>query len=157
MTAIGFAGFVTLAATAGALAQQPATPPAPAHNTFVLAGCLEAPARGAAPFRLTDAQPVGQAPPFGPTPAAKSGAPATTKPGFLLQPTSGLHQSGVDADVLKTHVGQRVEVTVRPPETVAAAPAPATGASAASPSGPAPDAPQLLSVTSIKSVPGTCG
>jgi hypothetical protein len=134
--------------------QQPAptavTPPA--HNVFVLAGCLKA---GDAPatFKLTDASSIGQAPPGG---APEAGAVGTSgqKASYLLQPVSGVNAQGMKEDALKAHVGQRVEAIVRPIESPAPAPAAGlVGVQAAKPTAPAPE---KFSVTEIKRVIGSC-
>lgn len=134
--------------------QQPAptavTPPA--HNVFVLAGCLKT---GDAPatFKLTDASSIGQAPPGG---AAEAGAVGTSgqKASYLLQPVSGVNAQGMKEEELKAHVGQRVEAIVRPIESPAPAPAAGlVGVQAAKPTVPAPE---KFSVTEIKRVIGSC-
>ena len=153
MLRIHFVVLVMLTAGAAtARAQQPAAPAAPAHNTFMLAGCLEAPLPGNSAFRLTDAMPVGQAPPGGPTPADTASGSPKAKPAYYLQPVSSLNQSGVNADAFKPHLGKRVEVTIRPLDTVA--PAPPTGSTTAT--APPPAAPQPYSVIAIKPTGGAC-
>lgn len=151
-----FGILVTLAFQASlSFAQQPPAAQTPAHNTFILAGCLEAPVPGTSAFRLTDATPIGHAPPAGPAASDATPGKVTLKPAYLLQPVSGLHQSGVPADELKARVGQRVEVTVRPVDVVP--PAPPTGASTtAAQSVPAAEAPQPFSVILIKPGVGMC-
>jgi hypothetical protein len=136
--------------------QRPAvTPEAPAHKVFVLTGCLTVSAN-ATVFKLTDASSIGQA-----TPAevAGSGAVATSgqKASYELEPVSDVHVQGINADALKAHAGQRVEVTVRPVEGIpAAAPNRVNpGVQAAKPIEPEP-APERFSVTAIKRVTGTC-
>ena len=150
-----FGILVTLVLQANlSLAQQAPAAPAAAHNTFILTGCLEAPVPGTSAFRLTDAAPIGHAPPIGPTPTDVTTGQVTSKPAYLLQPVSGL-QSGVPADELKARVGERVEVTVRPVDVVP--PAPPAGASTTSaPATPAAHAPQPFSVILIKPGAGTC-
>jgi hypothetical protein len=135
-------------------AQQQPAPPAPAHNTFVLAGCLEAGSTVAPAFKLTSAVPLGQAPPAR---NGELGAVSTSgeKATYALQPLTGLGQPGVAAEVLKTHVGRRVEVTVRPVE-VLPAPAPTGTASAVEAAKPAEPPPERFSVTAIKRTGGTC-
>ena len=141
---------------AGPFAQQQpqATPEAaPAHNVFVLTGCLQAGADSTATFKLTDASSIGQAPPAG---AAEAGAVGTSgqKASYQLRPVSGVNAQGLDADALKAHVGQRVEIIVRPVESPAAAPASGlAGAQAAKPIEPEP---ARFSVTELKRVTGTC-
>ena len=131
--------------------QQPA--PTPAHNVFVLTGCLKAGADPTATFKLTDASSIGQATPAG---VDEAGAVGTSgkKASYELRPVSGVNAQGLDADALKAHAGQRVEVTVRPIESpVAPAAAARLGVQAAKPIEPAPE---RFSVTAIKRVTGTC-
>ena len=114
--------------------QSTSTPKAaPAHNVFVLTGCLKAGADATATFKLTDASSIGQAAPAG---AAEAGAVGTSgqKASYELRPVSGVNAQGMNADALKAHLGQRVEVIVRPIESPAAAP---TAGLVASPRGQA--------------------
>jgi hypothetical protein len=123
---------------------------APAHNVFVLTGCLTTGVDPAATFKLTDASAIGRAPGG----AAESDALGTSgqKASYELRPVSGVNAQGLDADTLKSHLGQRVEMIVRPLEAPAAAPSPAP-AGAVRPSEPTPE---RFSVTEIKRVIGTC-
>jgi hypothetical protein len=135
--------------------QQPAPTPkaAPAHNVFVLTGCLKAGADATATFTLTEASSIGQPTPGG---TAEAGAVGTSaqKATYELRPVSGLNAQGMDAKALKAHLGQRVEVIVRPVESPAAAPtAGLVGAREAKPIEPAPE---RFTVTSIKRVSGSC-
>ena len=141
---------------AAPFAQQQAPPTAkeaPAHNVFVLTGCLKAGADATITFTLTGASSIGQ-----PTPAeAAEGRAAGTsgqKTSYELRPVSGVNAQGMDADALKAHVGQRVEVVVRPVESPAAPPpAGLAGTQAAKPTEPAAE---RFSVTEIKRVIGNC-
>jgi hypothetical protein len=150
---IGSAVVLTWCVAAPFAQQQPAREAEPAHKVFVLTGCLNAGADATAAFKLTDASSVGQAPPAG---AGEPGAVGTSgqKPGYELQPVSGVDAEGIDAEELKAHVGQRVEVTVRPIEVAEA------GRSASSPAVEAPKpvdpGPARFSVTAIKRASGTC-
>ena len=141
---------------AAPFAQQPPAPApekAPAHNVFVLTGCLKAGVDPAATFKLTDASAIGQPTPAG---AAEAGAVGTSgqKASYELRPVSGVNAQGMDAAALKAHLGQRVEVIVRPVESPAAAPAGGlVPAQAARPSQPELE---RFSVTEIKRVAGTC-
>jgi hypothetical protein len=153
-TVLGSAVAVAWCVAAPFAQQQPAPTPTatPAHNVFVLTGCLKA-QDATATFKLTDASSIGQAPPAG---AAEAGAVGTSgqKASYLLRPVSGVNAQGMNEDALKAHVGQRVEVIVRPLESPAAAPtAGLVGVQAARPSEPAPE---RFSVTAIKRVIGTC-
>ena len=153
-TVVGSAVVLAWCVAAPTAQQQPAPTPktAPAHNVFVLTGCLEA-GDTTATFRLTDASSIGQAPPAG---AAEAGAVGTSgqKASYLLQPVSGVNAQGMQADALKAHLGQRVEAVVRPIESPAPAPpAGVVGVQAAKPVEPAPE---RFSVTEIRRVIGTC-
>ena len=76
------------------------------------------------------------------------------KASYQLRPVSGVNAQGLDADALKAHLGQRVEVVVRPVESPAAAPASGlAGVQAAKPVEPEP---VRFSVTELKRVTGTC-
>ena len=159
MMRLAFGMAAVFACAAGvAVAQQPGSAAKPAHNTFVLAGCLEAPVTESPAFRLASAAPVGQAPPSSPTqpPGTQTGTTGT-KPVYQLQPVSGVNQSGLDANALKLHVGHRVEVTVRPVETVAPAALPTATAPAQGTAAPVEPAPQRFSVIAVKRIGGTCG
>lgn len=138
--------FITTAAIlAGlmpALAQQPpastsARPSStgPAHDTYVLVGCLEAES-GPAPVTgvtLSNATAVGQAPPESdsqPAAVGTSGRPASGRM-YRLQanPVESVTQPGIKAEALAAEVGHRVQVTVRPLEVDAPAPvSPTAGA-----------------------------
>jgi hypothetical protein len=150
---------ITLAFTWGValpLAQQqpPRAESTPAHNTFVLAGCLVAPLNETSAFKLTDASPIGQAPPSRGT-QPKAVGTTGEKVTYELQPTVGVAEPGLDAAALKPHVGQRVQVTVRPVET-AAAPLPAAGAVPdKAPAAPVERAPERFTVTAIEHA-GSC-
>ena len=150
-TVLGSAVAVAWCVAAPFAQQQPTPKPTPAHNVFVLTGCLEAGAKATATFKLTDASSIGQATPAG---VAEPGAVGTSgqKASYEPRPVSGVNAQGMNADALKTHLGQRVEVIVRPIESPAAAP---TGGlvGAARPIEPALE---RFSVTSIKRVLGTC-
>jgi hypothetical protein len=111
-------GWMSASAQQPKAAQQTASPPnEPAHKIYVMSGCLEIESGSTSAFRLTRAQPVGQAPP--------SAGTATSKDDrvYELQPVSNFGEQGISRDRLKSHVGKRVEVTVRP---VDVAPAPAS-------------------------------
>ena len=124
----------------------------PAHNVFVLTGCLGA-ADTPATFKLTDASFIGQAPPGG---AAEAGAVGTSgqKASYLLRPASGVSAQGMKEDALKAHVGQHVEAIVRLIESPA--PAPAAGPVAVQAAKPIEPPPASFSVTEIRRVIGSC-
>ena len=154
-TVVGSAVAVAWCVAAPFAQERPAPTPkaAPAHNVFVLTGCLQAGADATGTFKLTEASSIGQ-----PTPAEAAGARAVgtsgQKTSYELRPVSGVNAQGMDADALKAHVGQRVEVIVRPVESPAAPPpAGLAGTQAAKPIEPAAE---RFSVTEIKRVIGRC-
>lgn len=126
----------------------------PAHNVYVLTGCLMSDAVATPTFKLTDATSIGQ-----PTPgrAGIAGAVGTSgqKATYELRPVSGVSAQGLDADALKAHLGQRVEVVVRPVES-AAPPAPAAGLAAAETAKPKEPQIERFTVTEIKRTIGRC-
>ena len=132
----------------------PAPKSEPAHNVYVLTGCLMSDAVATPTFKLTDATSIGQ-----PTPgrAGIAGAVATSgqKATYELRPVSGVSAQGLDADALKAHLGQRVEVVVRPVES-AAPPAPAAGLAAAETAKPKEPQIERFTVTEIKRTIGRC-
>ena len=137
-------------------AQQPPAPTsqtAPAHNVFVLTGCLEAGKDATATFKLTDASSIGRPTPGG---AGEPGAVGTSgqKASYELRPVSGVTAQGVNSDGLKAHLGQRVEVIVRPVESAPAAP-PAGLAGVQAPR-PIERQAERFTVTEIKRVTGAC-
>jgi hypothetical protein len=128
--------------------QSQARPEQPAHKVFVLAGCLSANPDASDTFKLTGAVPVGPPPPARPAPSAEP------KDVYVLLPTKGLAEQGVARAEMQTHVGKKVEVTVRPVEV-------SPGPSKSSSSTPAPEkieepTPPRYTVTEIKSVAGSC-
>ena len=154
-TVLGSAVVVALSVSAGAAQQEQPAPAAekpPAHNVFVLSGCVTA-GDTAGTFKLTDATAIGQAPPAG---AAEPGAVGTSgqKASYLLRPVSGVNAQGLKEDALKTHVGKRVEAVVRPIESPA--PAPATGLVEAQAARPVEPKAEPFSVSEIKRVIGAC-
>ena len=150
-TVVGRAVAVAWCVAAPFAQQQPPPTPkeAPAHNVFVLTGCLKAGADATATFKLTDASSIGSAE------ADKSGVGASErKTSYEIRPVSGVNAQGMDADALKAHLGQRIEVIVRPVESPAAPPpAGLAGTQAAKPIEPAAE---RFSVTEIKRVIGKC-
>lgn len=104
-------------ATAAQRTQLPAPTNEPAHNVFVLTGCL---ASGNAPsaFKLTNASVIGQAPP-------RSSASATSSKDaevYDLQAAASVSQEGLSREKLQADVGAKVEVTIRPVETTSPPP-----------------------------------
>ena len=100
-------------------AQQPA-PNEPAHKVYVMSGCLESGSAGTSMFKLANATAVGQlAPPDAPKTDAKAPAGARS---YDLLPVSSVGEEGINRETLQSHVGSRVEVTVRPIEVPAVSP-----------------------------------
>jgi len=133
--------------------QQPVqTARTPAHNVFVLTGCLSA-AEAPATFKMTDASFIGQAPPGD---VAEAGAVGTsgTKASYLLRGASGVNAQGMKEEALKAHLGKRVEAVVRLIESPA--PAPAAGPVGGQAAKPIEPAPESFSVTDITRVIGAC-
>ena len=133
----------------------PAPKEAPAHNVYVLTGCLMASATEPTPtFKLTDAVSIGQPPPGR---AGEAGAVGTSnqKPSYELRPVTGVGAQGLNADALKAHVGQLVEIVVRPMESPAP-PAPAAGLASAETAKPQQPALERFTVTEIKRAVGRC-
>ena len=132
----------------------PAPKAEPAHNVYVLTGCLMSDAVATSTFKLTDASSIGQ-----PTPgrAGIAGAVGTSgqKATYELRPVSGVSAQGLDADALKAHLGNRVEVVVRPVETAPPA-APAAGLASAETAKPKEPALERFTVTEIKRAVGRC-
>ena len=146
---VGLVFVVGAAIAAPSAAQAQAPPSEPAHKVFVLTGCLTGggPAETAA-FKLTGAVPVGQAPP------ERSAASPDGKDVYELVPTTGLIEQGIARAELQTHVGKKVEVTVRPVEV-----APAPGSSSSTPATTAkvePAPPQRYTVSKINSIAVPC-
>ena len=135
--------------------EQPSTTAktAPAHNVFVLTGCLKAGSDATPTFKLTDALAIGQQVPGR---ASESAAVGTSgqKSSYELRPVSGLNAQGLDANALKAHLNERVELVARLIESPA--PAPPAGLAQAQTAKPIEPAPERFSVTEIKRVLGTC-
>jgi hypothetical protein len=153
MKATMFALSLAVAFGMNAAAQRtPDSKTEPAHNIFVLTGCLE---KGDAPssFRLTRASAVGQAPP-----RSNSTPPALETKGedaYELQATSSVSQQGLSREQLQTEVGARVEVTIRPVEAPSGAP-PLTTAAPAGEKKPAESPRPRYTVVKISRLDGSC-
>ena len=137
-------------------AQQPSVPDSeatPAHNAFVVTGCVQAGEAGTDTFKLTDATATGQ-----PAPARAGGPNAVGTSGrndtYELRPVSGIDAKGLDADTLNAQVGKRVEVVLRLIE--APAPAPATGLAGNKEAKPAEPALERFTVTELRREIGSC-
>ena len=141
--------FGVVIAASSAAQQEPKPASEPAHKVFVVTGCLTGggPAE-TAPFKLTGAVPVGQAPP------EHSASGPDAKGVYELLPTTGVIDQGIGRKELLTHVGKKVEVTVRPVEV---APGPGSPPSAPATTAKVEDkAPQRYTVSQIKSLADTC-
>jgi hypothetical protein len=149
-TALVLAGWIM-----GPAAQQ--TPPAnePAHRVFVLTGCLEGGSGPTSAFKLTGTTAVGQAP-SAPTGSSPTGT--AIKDVYEIQPTSSVSEQGINREGLQSHIGKRVEVTVRPIEVLS--PAPSSSSSLSSATEPAKkaelSAPQRYTVTKINQLADSC-
>jgi hypothetical protein len=112
MRTIAFVTSVVLTGWIAASAQQ--TPPPsnePAHKIYAMSGCLELGSGSSSAFKLTGAEPIGQAPP-----GASATATSRNATVYELQPVANFGEQGISRERLKSHVGKRVEVTVRPVE-----------------------------------------
>ena len=130
----------------------PQTANEPAHNVFVLTGCLE---KGDAPttFRLTRASAVGQTPPR--TNATPPAIETTGEDAYELQATSSVSEQGLSRDQLQAEVGARVEVTIRPVEAPAGSP-PLTTAAPAGEKKPTDSPRPRYTVVKISRLGGSC-
>jgi hypothetical protein len=136
-----------------AVRKQP-EPPAPAHNTMLLTGCLTA-GSDETTFKLTNAIPNPQASASQPQTAGTSGERAE----YELKAETNLSTTGVAPVELKRFVGRQVEVTARSGDEPAA-PAPPKAAGGATvdpdPSKPIEKKVRQLTVTAVKQVQATC-
>ena len=109
-------GVVLILQVAASLAQQSPSPPNErAHKVYVMTGCLERGSAQTSVLQLTDSTPSGQAPPADPS-TTDAGAVAGNR-SYDLLPVSSVSEQGINRETLESHVGDRVEVTVRPVET----------------------------------------
>ncbi|HEY3045801.1 MAG TPA: hypothetical protein VGJ39_17360 [Vicinamibacterales bacterium] len=132
----------------------PPAPPAPAHNTMVLTGCLAA-GSDESTFKLTNATPNPQASASQPQPVGTSGERAE----YQLRAEKSLDKTGVAPVELKRFVGRQVEIVARSSEEpVASDPPKAAGDAKADPdpSKPIEKRARPLTVTAVKQVLATC-
>ena len=131
----------------------PDSQPTPAHNAFVVTGCVQRGEAGTTTFKLTDATATGQ-----PASARAGGSNAVGTSGKLdtyeLRPVSGIDAKGLDADALNAHVGKRVEVVLRVIE--APAPPPVTGLAGNLEAKPAEPQLERFTVTELRREIGSC-
>ena len=135
------------------LAQQ-SQPNEPAHNVYVISGCLEDSSAPTDLFKLVDAMPIGQAPPAD-RQKTQAGADAATRE-YNLFPVTNVSEQGVNRETLASHAGTRVEVTVRPVEP-SIAPSGATRTSENTAAKVEQSTPPRYTVVKISKVPGSCG
>ena len=147
------AGLAALAMGNGEAQQGRAADDRPAHNVYVLKGCLTADREGSDRYILKDATPIGPAPP--PADGAASGTE------FLQRGVSGVASDGVTDDELQAQDGFIVEVAVRPPDVAPQAESRSgqvtEGPNAALPNVAAAPAPIVSTVSSITRQGGRCG
>ena len=146
-------GVVVILQVAASLAQQsPAPPNEPAHKVYVMSGCLERGSATTSVFTLSDAASVGQAPPTDPS---STNAESDGTRSYDLLPVSSVGEQGINRETLNSHVGSRVEVTVRPVETSIA---PSTTTSTPKTTAPKVEqsTPRRYTVVKIGKVPGSC-
>ncbi len=137
------------------LAQQPpASTTEPAHKVFVLTGCLEGGPAPTSVFKLAGATAVGQAPQATRGATSSARASSGTSDSYELLPIAGVGEQGIKREELQSHVGKRVEVTVRPVEASPAAPSSAAKDANAKPE---ESAPQRYTVTKITRLADSCG
>ena len=106
-------GVVSVLQVAASLAQQsPSSPNEPAHKVYSMTGCLEGGSAAKSVFKLADATSIGQLPPTDPS---NTDAGAGTR-SYDLLPVASVSEQGMNRETLESHVGGRVEVTVRPVE-----------------------------------------
>jgi hypothetical protein len=149
------AGFCLMIAVPHAqdASRTPPVPPAPAHNSMVLTGCLVAGADDST-FKLTHAIPNAQASVAQPQAVGTSGERAE----YELRAEKNLDKAGVAAVDLKALVGHQVEITARADEAPVA-PSPTAAGEAKpdpDPSKPIEKKDRPLTVTTVKQVRATC-
>ena len=143
-------GVALVLQVATSLAQQSA-PNEPAHKVYVMAGCLARGSASTSVFQLADSTPVGQAPPA--DPSNKGEVEGTQS--YDLLPVSSVSEQGINRETLASHVGSRVEVTVRPLEPTAAASG-TTSTSTTTAAKVEQATPRRYTVVKIRKVPGSC-
>lgn len=146
-------GVVVLQAAASIAQQSPSPPNEPAHKVYVLTGCLERGSASTSVFQLADSTPVGQAPPADPSNVDAKAAAGTRS--YDLSPVSSVSEQGINRETLESHVGSRVEVTVRPVEP-SSAPSPTTSTSKTTAPKVEQSTPRRYTVVKISKVPGSC-
>ena len=152
---ISAAAFLVVAAPhAQDASRTPPVPPAPAHNTMMLTGCLVA-GSDESTFKLTNAIPNPQASASQPQPVGTSGDLAE----YELKAEKNLDTTGVAPVEMKPFVGHQVEITARAgddPATLAAPKAAGDAKVDPDPAKPIEKKSRPLTVTAIKQVLATC-
>ena len=151
--------FLAISPAAQDAGRTPPLPPAPAHNTMLLTGCVAA-GSDADTFKLTNAIPNPQAT-AARLPDAAAREPVATsgeRAEYALKTEKTLDAPGIAPPDLKMFVGRQVEITARPDETAGAGAPKAAGEAKADPDPAKPvDKPvRPLIVTAIKQVFATC-
>ena len=152
MRPIVFATCVVLSLQVAASLAQQSPPNEPAHKVYVMTGCLERGSASTLVFKLADATAVGQAPPGDPSNTDAEAVAGTRS--YDLLPVSSVSEQGINRETLESHIGNRVEVTVRPVEPSIAASSTSTSTTTA----PKVEqsTPRRYTVVKISKVPGSC-
>jgi hypothetical protein len=152
MKSLVFGTALVLAASITVPLAQQAQPPSnePAHKIYVMTGCLEPGTTSGTTFKLTGAAPIGQAAPARIGPAAASRSDMV----YELQPVASIGEQGISRERLQTHLGKRVEVTVRPVEVSQEAPPSTRTTDVAKPEEAVP---QRYTVVKINQLSESCG
>jgi hypothetical protein len=153
MKTISFATGVGLILQIAAASAQQGAPNEPAHKVHVISGCLRHSSAATSIFTLTDATVIGQ-----PLPADPSNADADVGAGprsYDVVPVSSVSEQGINRETLESHVGSRVEVTVRPIEA-AQAPSTTTSTSKATAAKIDESLPRRYTAVTINKVLGSC-
>ena len=77
-----------------------------------MSGCLEGGSAAMSLFKLADATSIGQMPPADPSNTEVADGTRS----YEVLPVSSVSEQGINRETLASHVGSRVEVTVRPME-----------------------------------------
>jgi hypothetical protein len=145
-------GVVLILQVAASLAQQP-PPNEPAHNVYVMSGCLEGGSAPTSVFKLVDATSIGQAPPT--VPSNREAEVGADSRSYDLLPVSSVSEQGVNRETLESHVGNRVEVTVRPMEASIATSTTSSTSNTTAAKVERPT-PRRYTVVKLGKVPGQC-
>ena len=147
-------GVVLVLQVAASLAQQsPSSPNEPAHKVYSMTGCLEGGSAAKSVFKLADATSVGQMPPTDPS---NTDAGDGTR-SYDVLPVASVSEQGINRETLESHVGSRVEVTVRPVEpSTTPTPSTATSTSTTTTAKVEQSTPRRYTVVKISKVPGSC-